>query len=55
MAAEDAVRSAYEFDVTPLLHAVREEQDLPLDPMKAFRESGYTESIAHRGKGGASW
>ncbi|WP_274650435.1 L-rhamnose isomerase [Paenibacillus humicola] len=55
MAAEDAVRSAYEIDVTPLLHALREEQGLPLDPMKAFRESGYTESIAHRGKGGASW
>ncbi|QYR23649.1 L-rhamnose isomerase [Paenibacillus sp. sptzw28] len=55
MAAEDAVRSAYEVDVTPLLHAVREELGLPLDPMKAFRESGYVESIAHRGKGGASW
>jgi L-rhamnose isomerase/sugar isomerase len=55
MAAEDAVRSAYEVDVTPLLHAVREELGLPLDPMKAFRESGYAESIAHRGKGGASW
>ncbi|MFC0330729.1 L-rhamnose isomerase [Paenibacillus sepulcri] len=55
MAAEDAVRSAFEFDVTPLLHAVREEQNLPLDPMKAFRESGYYESVAHRGKGGASW
>jgi len=55
MAAEDAVRSAYEFDVTPLLHAVREEQGLPLDPMKAFRESGYYESVVHRGKGGASW
>lgn len=43
MAAEDAVRKAFEFDVTPLLAVVREELGVPADPMKAFLESGYTE------------
>ncbi|PYI51826.1 L-rhamnose isomerase [Paenibacillus flagellatus] len=55
LGAEDAVRRAFEFDVTPLLHAVREEQGLPLDPMRAYLESGYGSGILARGKGGASW
>ncbi|TDF91250.1 L-rhamnose isomerase [Paenibacillus piri] len=55
LGAEDAVRSAYEIDVTPLLVALREEQGLPADPMKAYLQSGYGESILPRGKGGASW
>jgi len=55
LAAEDAVRRAFEFDVTPLLHAVREEQGLPLDPMKAYLNSSYGKDILVRGKGGASW
>lgn len=55
LAAEHAVRRAFEFDVTPLLHAVREEQGLPVDPMEAYLNSRYTAEIAGRGKGGASW
>ncbi|MDQ0189091.1 L-rhamnose isomerase [Alicyclobacillus cycloheptanicus] len=55
LAAEAAVREAYEVDVAPFLAAVREEQGLPIDPMKAFLESGYTEKIAVRGVGGSSW
>lgn len=55
LAAEHAVRRAFEFDVTPLLHAVREEQGLPVDPMEAYLNSRYTVEIAGRGKGGASW
>jgi L-rhamnose isomerase/sugar isomerase len=55
LGAEDAVRKAYEFDVTPLLHAIREEQGLPLDPMKAYLSSSYGKDIMVRGKGGASW
>lgn len=55
LGAEDAVRRAFEFDVTPLLHAVREEQGLPLDPMKAYLSSSYGQDILARGKGGASW
>ncbi|WP_261302005.1 L-rhamnose isomerase [Paenibacillus andongensis] len=55
LGAEDAVRKAFEFDVTPLLQAVREEIGVPVDPMKAYLESGYDESINVRGKGGASW
>jgi L-rhamnose isomerase/sugar isomerase len=55
LAAEDAVRKAYEFDVTPLLQAVREEQGLAVDPMRAYLASSYPQQIALRGKGGASW
>ncbi|MFD0698704.1 L-rhamnose isomerase [Paenibacillus sp. GCM10027628] len=55
LGAEDAVRKAFEFDVTPLLHAVREEMGVPVDPMRAYLDSGYDESINVRGKGGASW
>ncbi|PZE22805.1 L-rhamnose isomerase [Paenibacillus xerothermodurans] len=55
LGAEDAVRRAFEFDVTPLLHAVREEQGLPVDPMKAYLDSSYGKDILARGKGGASW
>lgn len=55
MAAEDAVRSAFEMDVTPLLQAVREELGVPVDPMKAYLQSEYPQQIISRGKGGASW
>ncbi|MFB5759361.1 L-rhamnose isomerase [Paenibacillus medicaginis] len=55
LGAEDAVRKAFEFDVTPLLQAVREEQGLPVDPMKAYLSGSYPNDILGRGKGGASW
>ena len=55
LGAEDAVRRAFEFDVTPLLHSIREEQGLAVDPMKAYIASKYNDSIQARGKGGASW
>lgn len=55
LGAEDAVRKAFEFDVAPLLQAVREEMGVPADPMRAYLDSGYEEQIAPRGKGGASW
>lgn len=55
LAAEDAVRKAFEMDVTPLLQAVREELGLPIDPMAAYLQSDYPASILPRGKGGASW
>jgi L-rhamnose isomerase/sugar isomerase len=55
LGAEHAVRSAFEFDVAPLLRAVREEQGLPVDPMRTYLESSYGTDILARGKGGASW
>ncbi|WP_018924506.1 L-rhamnose isomerase [Salsuginibacillus kocurii] len=55
LAAEEAIREGYEFDVTPLLHVVREEMGVPVQPLKAYKESGYGEEILKRGKGGASW
>ncbi len=55
LAAEHAVREAFEMDVTPLLRVIREEMGVPVDPMKAYFESGYADQILSRGKGGASW
>jgi L-rhamnose isomerase/sugar isomerase len=55
LGAEDAVRKAFEFDVTPLLHAIREEQGIPSDPMKAYLENSYGKDILARGKGGSNW
>jgi L-rhamnose isomerase / sugar isomerase len=55
LAAENTVREAFECDVTPLLHVVREEMGVPIDPMCAYLESGYADAISVRGKGGASW
>ena len=55
LGAEDAVRKAFEFDVTPLLQVVREEMGVPVDPMGAYLASDYGKKILARGKGGASW
>jgi L-rhamnose isomerase/sugar isomerase len=55
MAAEAAVREAFECDVTPLLETVREEMGLAPNPMKAYMESGYGEKILERGFGGQGW
>jgi L-rhamnose isomerase/sugar isomerase len=55
LGAEDAVRKAFEYDVTPLLHSIREEIGVPVDPMKAYLADNYGSSILARGKGGASW
>lgn len=55
LAAEAEVREAFEQDATPLLHAYREQQKLPVDPMQAYLKSGYAEKIRERGIGGASW
>ncbi len=55
LAAENAVRKAFEMDVTPLLYAVREEIGVPVDPMQAYLHSDYPSKIVPRGKGGASW
>ena len=43
--AENTLISAFETDVMPLIYKVREEMGVPLDPLKAFRESGYMEKI----------
>jgi L-rhamnose isomerase/sugar isomerase len=48
LAAEDAVRKAYEFDVGPLLAAVREEIGVAADPMKAYLSSDYERRIMSR-------
>ncbi|HOP95342.1 MAG TPA: L-rhamnose isomerase [Dictyoglomaceae bacterium] len=43
--AENTLVSAFDTDVMPLIYKVREEMRVPLDPLKAFRESGYMEKI----------
>lgn len=55
MAAEAAIREAFETDVQPLLEAVREEMGLQPDPMAAYIKSGYGEKILSRGVGGKGW
>ncbi|WP_026486412.1 L-rhamnose isomerase [Caldanaerobius polysaccharolyticus] len=55
MAAEAAVREAFEIDVKPLLEQVRLEMGLDPDPLKAYLESGYGEKILSRGTGGKGW
>ncbi|MEC3607635.1 L-rhamnose isomerase [Bacillus glycinifermentans] len=55
LACEAAVREAFEIDVRQLLYAVREEMNVPAEPLEAYQESGYGEKILARGKGGASW
>jgi L-rhamnose isomerase/sugar isomerase len=55
LAAENAIRKASEFDVTPLLAVVREEMGVPADPMETYLNSLYPEKILARGVGGASW
>ncbi len=55
LAAEAAVREAYEQDVAPWLWAWREKKNLHRDPMAAYLKSDYGTQILARGKGGASW
>ncbi|NLJ24809.1 MAG: L-rhamnose isomerase [Firmicutes bacterium] len=44
--AETILRAAYDRDVTPLLVNVREELQVPIAPLEAYRQSGYQEKIA---------
>lgn len=53
--AEAIIKDAFEQDVTPWLHAVREELGVPVDPMRTYLASGYAEHIESRGVGGMSW
>ncbi len=55
LGAENAIRKAYEMDVSPLLASMREEQGLPVDPMQAYLDGDYESRIAVRGIGGSSW
>jgi len=55
LGAEAVLRETFELDVRPLLWRIREERGLPVDPMKAFAESGYMGAISSRGIGGSGW
>lgn len=52
LGAEQAVREAFELDVSPLLAAIREEMNVPVDPMKTYLESGYEQHIAEKRRKG---
>lgn len=58
ISAEACLQDAFAIDVRPVLREWRASQELPPDPMKAFRESGYLESItaerAGRGPSGST-
>ncbi len=51
VAAEGLLQQAFQTDVEPLLVHVRERLDVPSEPMKAFRQSGYLGRI-ERERGG---
>jgi L-rhamnose isomerase/sugar isomerase len=44
--AESVLQDAFATDVRPMIQEWRRSQGLPVDPMEAFRESGYLERIA---------
>jgi len=46
IAAEEALRAAFNADVTPILRAVRKALKVPADPLAAFRASGYEQAAA---------
>ena len=46
VAAENAIRDAFQTDVRPWLAEYRAQRNLPADPLAAFRESGYAARVA---------
>ncbi|KKK80824.1 hypothetical protein LCGC14_2819640, partial [marine sediment metagenome] len=46
VAAEEALRRAFNTDVGPLLRAVRRKLKVPADPLQAYRASGYAAAAA---------
>lgn len=46
LGAHQVLLDAFQTDVRPLVQQVRAENDLPLDPIAAYRASGYREKIA---------
>ena len=46
LAAHNLLTEAYRVDVRPLLAKVRDELEVTVDPIKAYRESGYEGAIA---------
>jgi L-rhamnose isomerase / sugar isomerase len=45
--AESCLQDAFAADVRPVIREWREAKGLPLDPIEAFRSSGYLERISH--------
>ncbi len=43
--AEEILLNTYKIDVRPLLDEIREEMGVPKDPLKKYRESGYSKKI----------
>jgi L-rhamnose isomerase/sugar isomerase len=48
--AEECLRDAFAIDVRPALVEWRRQRDLPAEPLKAFRESGYEKRVAKERK-----
>ncbi len=48
--AEEVLRTAFDTDVTPILRQLRKTLDVPADPLKAYRKSGYAEKVASERK-----
>ncbi|MCO6716973.1 rhamnose isomerase, partial [Streptomyces sp. CHB19.2] len=52
LGANAVLMDAYNTDVRPLLREVREEMGLDLDPIEAYRRSGWAERIVAERVGG---
>jgi len=50
MDAEECLRQAFFSDVQPVIGEWRQRRKLPLDPLAAFRESGYESEVAKERK-----
>jgi L-rhamnose isomerase/sugar isomerase len=48
--AEECLRDPFAIDVRPALVEWRKQRDLPIEPLKAFRESGYEKRVAKERK-----
>jgi L-rhamnose isomerase / sugar isomerase len=44
--AEECLRQAFYADVRPIIREWRRQRNLPLEPLTAFRESGYEARVA---------
>jgi L-rhamnose isomerase/sugar isomerase len=48
--AEECIRRAFFTDIQPIILEWRKQRNLPLDPLSAFRKSGYERRVAKERK-----
>jgi L-rhamnose isomerase/sugar isomerase len=48
--AEECIRQAFFTNLRPMILEWRKQRNLPMDPLRAFRESGYENKVAKKRK-----